>query len=64
MSDKARPVQSGTGSRPEKRRLRAGATGLLLTSKNLAQAPAGEPSGNDGQTQKRPRDVRGIFVSH
>jgi hypothetical protein len=41
MSDKVRPVQSGTGYRPEKQRLRAGTTGLLLTSKNLAQAADG-----------------------
>jgi hypothetical protein len=64
MSDKAQPVQCGTGSQPETHRLKAGASGLMPSLKNLAQAATGVEVANDHQTsQKRPRDVRLIFVS-
>jgi hypothetical protein len=47
MSDKTRPRQGGTGSQPEKHRLRAGAKDLLPSLKNLAKAGAGAGLGNN-----------------
>ena len=62
MSDKTQPAQSGPGSQPEKHRLRAGATGLLLNLKNLAQAAAGAGVGERWpNSSKKSQETLGAF---
>jgi hypothetical protein len=53
MSDKTRLGQSDACSRPEKHRLRPGATGLVRSLNNLAQAAACAAVGTDGQTSHK-----------
>jgi len=60
MNEKTRPAPGGAGSQPAKRRVKAGATGLLLILRSLAQAAAASGAERRTELLKKGQETLGV----